>query len=410
MGAILSVALALRVALFFFVELRPGRFDFPDSHRYLRVARNIAAGLGAIESPDRRASTDPLYPAVLSLGIRLGCESDAAVFRFARIVNALAALVTILLLWALGRRTVGDGPALFAAAVFAVDPILLFFNALVLTETVYIFLLVAALACWSRSTGAGGGWWTLATGAALGLGALTRSTALLLPVVLIPAMAVFANSARLVDSGNPALDATSRQTPPASLAANLAILILGFVLVIAPWTVRNHRVVGHFVPVRVGMGASLLEALGPWADGGPGMERIKYPDLPPTAGEYERDRRYRAAAVEWIRRNPARAVELAFIKLGRTWSPWLHAPGYRGGPYQVIAVVSVVPVYLLALVGLWVMRRQPARWLWLLAPAAYYSAVHMVFVGSVRYRLPAMPLLFLCAGAGLRRLTRRRPS
>jgi hypothetical protein len=36
----------------------------------------------------------------------------------------------------------------------------------------------------------------------------------------------------------------------------------------------------------------------------------------------------------------------------------------------------------------------------LLAPAIYLSAVHMVFVGSVRYRVPIMPILDVLAGVG----------
>ena len=143
LAAILLAAVVLRAGLLFYAETHPEPFDFPDSHRYVLVAQNIAAGLGPIESDTVRAGTDPLYPLILSLGIRLGADDGASVMRFGRIVNAFFAIVSIVLLAALTRRLVGPRAALIAAAFLAVDPILLFFNALVLTETCYVTLLLA---------------------------------------------------------------------------------------------------------------------------------------------------------------------------------------------------------------------------------------------------------------------------
>ena len=37
----------------------------------------------------------------------------------------------------------------------------------------------------------------------------------------------------------------------------------------------------------------------------------------------------------------------------------------------------------------------------LLSPAIYFTLLHVIFVGSIRYRLPAMPLLFLFAAAAI---------
>ncbi len=423
---LLAVAVAARGAVLAWAEKSPEQFDFPDSHRYVRVARNIAASLGPIDSEAVRAGTDPVYPWVLSLGLRLGLESDRAVFRLARIVNAAAAVASVMLLAAIGRRLFGGRAGLIAAAILAVDPILLYFNALVLTETLYIALLLGALYCTARAATAGDAdappsaprdcrapvAWCLAAGAAMGLGTLTRSTALLLPLFMIP---VF-GAAPLRGS---------------RLVSILAVLI-GAAGIMTPTILRNYHVVGHFVPVRTGSGPSLLEALGPWADGAPGMDRIIYPPMPEGVGEYERDRLCREAAWAWARANPGAAVRLAFVKAGRTWSPLLHAQGHSGGIQQVVSVVTVVPIYILALAGVRRLRSGrhapgkdagregspraaedlgglPGRWLiaLLLVPAAYFTLIHMVFVGSVRYRVPVMPLLFLLAAVALDKLLAR---
>jgi hypothetical protein len=41
----------------------------------------------------------------------------------------------------------------------------------------------------------------------------------------------------------------------------------------------------------------------------------------------------------------------------------------------------------------------------LLAPVLYFTLVHMVFVGSIRYRVPVIPMLFVAAAVTLSRLS-----
>jgi hypothetical protein len=111
-----------------------------------------------------------------------------------------------------------------------------------------------------------------------------------------------------------------------------------------------------------------------------------------------------------VREEPLRVLGLAVQKLGRTWSPWLNAEGFRAWPVQAAMVVWHVPLYLFAILGL--ARRWPAGgaagecggWLlkvFLLIPVLYFSAVHALYLGSVRYRTPLMPLVCVFAAAGV---------
>lgn len=177
--------------------------------------------------------------------------------------------------------------------------------------------------------------------------------------------------------------------------------VLASAAVLLPTVIRNYRVIGHFVPVRVGSGESLLEALGPWADGGPGMDRIVWPADDGQADEYERDRNCRQAAIAWAASHPRETLDLAFAKFARTWSVTMNFSPYTSLLYGLICWLTVAPVYFLAAAGLWSIRRQPALVALLLAPAVYFTLIHMVFVGSVRYRLPAMPLLFVAAALAI---------
>lgn len=413
---IICLGLLCRIALLLYVEQRPRRFDFPDSHRYIRVARNIAAGRGPIESETIRAATDPLYPAMLSVPILLGAESEEAIMRSGRIINIAFALMSIAILASLTRRLLTDRSALIAATILALDPILLYFNALVLTESCYITLLLGAVYCLVRfgtfpsqrevedptlalPLSRGGNTrklsmgWLIGAGLGMGLGILLRSSSLFLPLLLVPFVW---HSVRRLSNG-------SRSFNTSTVLAS-AIFLLSSVVVLIPTIICNHHQFDRIVLVRTGGGASLLEALGPWADGSPGMDRIVYPPTPPKANEVERDEIYKRAAWTWARDNPTAVLKLAWTKLLRTWSVTIQAPGYQNSAYAAICWATVAPEFVLALYGLWLLRRR--RWLLflVLAPASYYTLVHMVYVGSVRYRVPAMPLIFVLVGVAISHL------
>jgi 4-amino-4-deoxy-L-arabinose transferase-like glycosyltransferase len=386
---IILLGAGLRAAVFVGAECRPDRFDFPDSHRYMAVARNIAAGEGPIESEQVRAGTDPLYPYMLAVGVKLGCDGDAALMRFGRLLNALAGLASVILLTLLARRLAGDGPALAAALILAIDPILLFFNGLVLTEAPYTAMLLAGVYCIIRVGGQRDGiYWATAAGAFLGAATLMRSTNLFMPIAMLPFVWHFAK---------PGLPHRIRMVAMV-LAVAAAMLI--------PTTTRNYRLFGSVVPVRTGSGAALMEALGPWADGSPGMDRIRYPEFPAGAGEIQRDRLCRQAAFTWAAEHPRQVLALAWAKLGRTWSITISATDYSSRLYKAIAWLTVAPEFALALGGLGLLRGRRAVVALLLVPAIYFTLVHMVFVGSVRYRVPAMPFLFVLAGVALHRMIR----
>ncbi|MFQ5429828.1 MAG: ArnT family glycosyltransferase [Phycisphaerae bacterium] len=418
LGAIVAAAVVLRVGLLVYADRRPALFEFPDSHRYVDVARNIARGLGPIETDGPVAGTDPLYPFLLALWIPVVGDEEAVIMRVGRILNAAFAVASVLFLAALARRLAGDHVGLFAAVMLAIDPILLFFNALVLTETAYITVLLAGVYCIVRlgtpsaiptvdresrplSRGDGGvaghsgrppiadrlPTWAILGGVCLGLGTLLRSSGLLIPLALAPFVWHRAGGG----------DRWRR-----SIGATACFLLAGGVMQ-APTIIRNARLFHAFVPVRTGSGASLMEGLGPWADGGPGMDRIVYPAGAAGAGEIERDRLCRREALAWARAHPAEALRLAWVKLKRTWSIALHATGYVSWPYRVICWLTVAPVFALAAGGIVLWRRRRWEVLLLLLPAVYFTLVHMVFVGSVRYRVPAMPFLFVLAAVALRR-------
>lgn len=431
--AILLVAAALRIGIVHYANTHSNRFMWPDSQRYMLVAGNIAAGQGPIVSPADRTGADPGYPLLLSWPARFWPGNIEKIAAIGRWMNVPAGLATVLFVAYLGRLLFGARAGLIGASILAAQPIQVYFHGLVLTEVLYTTLLIGSLYVLARYMMGGGGANLFLAGIGLGLAALTRSSGLFLPVPLLPivAYAGWRRAGPIADEekGTAPLgccrwglspfpqtedtgsDAQAGRVSPApgrtvaprgrfsSVIASLVVFCVCYACVLAPMAYRNYRIVGAMVPVRTGAGATLLEGNGPWADGGPGMEKVQWPEYPPGANEYVKDKINQHKAMEYIKNDPAGFLRLAGSKFLRTWNIRMNLSQYQSPLYDVLAILATVPVYVLLVVGWWRHRRQVSRWYVLIVPAVYFSLLHMVFVGSVRYRYPAMPALMVLAGA-----------
>lgn len=190
----------------------------------------------------------------------------------------------------------------------------------------------------------------------------------------------------------------------------------GMVVVMLPWWIRNARAVGCFVPTTLEVGASLYDGLNPRADGGSDMafvdDFVRHEREHPSASkdtplEVRVDRRMRDEALAWARANPGRVVRLAGIKFLRIWNIWPNEESLAAWPVRLVIMLTYVPVLVLGILGAaQTVRRGWPYWLcWF--PAVYFTLLHVVFVGSIRYRQPAVLGLIVLAAGWL--ATRREP-
>jgi hypothetical protein len=68
--------------------------------------------------------------------------------------------------------------------------------------------------------------------------------------------------------------------------------------------------------------------------------------------------------------------------------------------YRAVALLFAVPFYVLLIVGVFAGRLGRRAAMFLLAPALYFTVIHAMTVGSLRYRVPAEPPLAVLAAAG----------
>lgn len=398
---VLVVAFALRAAwavgLHFWLQQQGRTFLIAgDAEGYWELAGDIADGRDyAVYDPPRRVLRMPAFPAILALP-RVLFEQPLLP---ARIMLAAVGTVACGLVYVLGRTLFDPGIGLMASALAAVSPALVGFTPLILSETLFATCLLGSLiamawlvrgecpgteAAHPRAIRSAGWGRAIATG--LAVGGLIGATCYVRPSWLLAAPLF--GTAYVVQSA---------EKGKALIVA--ACVLSGAVGILVPWGLRNQRVTGHFVLTTLWMGPSLYDGLGPQATGDSDMTFFDRDNVMGQGlSEYEMNRDYADRAKAFIREHPARVLELAAIKLWRYFKPWPNAEQF-GGPLPAAMIAAfVVPMFVLAARGWWIVRSDVWSWGLTVGPLLYFAMIHMVFVSSLRYRLPAeYPLLVLTA-------------
>jgi hypothetical protein len=178
----------------------------------------------------------------------------------------------------------------------------------------------------------------------------------------------------------------------------VSIFFVTAVCVLVPWGVRNYRVCGAIIPVSGAGGYVLYQGNSADATGGTGgmNERgVDYQDpkeAPKNLTEIQQDSYLRGLAVDFIKKNPGRFVELALIKFWNMWRPY-HADTRMIS--KIVMCASYVPIVVLALAGFLLSLKEWRRHLVFYLLLAYYIGVHMILLGLIRYRYPMEPLLVI---------------
>ncbi|HEX4826001.1 MAG TPA: tetratricopeptide repeat protein [Candidatus Polarisedimenticolaceae bacterium] len=395
LGAILAAAFALRLGHWLAVRHEPFVAQLiVDSQEYDRWAQEIASGqwIGT-----RVFEQAPLYPYVLAAAYKVAGHTVAVVY-------LLQIVASIFGLWALARagRAIGQEDAgLIAAGLGALYGPFLFYDVLVLKESLAVttvcFLLWALAA--AAASGRPSRW--LVAGGVLGVLVLLRENALL----TVPFLALLAvrRPFRLAPAG---------------------AFVLGAILPLVPVAARNAYVGGDLLPTSASGGMNFYIGNNATADG---TFRPVVPGKQIPALEQQESRRVAEVAVghaltpgevsswwmkrslTWASAHPGAFVLLQLRKVGLYWAwpelpdtfdyAWMRTRSFvLGLPLLQFGTVSLLAI---AGFGLILHRRTLGTWApaWALAGAWMLSTV--VFFLLSRYRLPGIPPLLLLAALPL---------
>ena len=377
------------------------RFYFPDSESYWSLARSIARGEAYVfGEPPRYVFRAPGYPLLLAGYFRVSAGEPPVLA--ARMLSVVCGTLAVAGTYWLASLLFNRRAAVLAASISAVYPGAIAVSGFLLTEAPFMAVLPVQLACWYLAVGSTGGgrrstsWrWGLASGLAGGIATLIRPSWVLATFAL-----AMVQPGRLRDRRRWLLAATA---------------LCGMTAAMLPWWLRNYAITGHLVPTTLQVGASLRDGLHDQATGGSDMRGVEIeqqqlfeffrtaaavagdPDQPLAEVEWEVNQTLARRAARWAGDHPAATLRLAVAKFARTWNVWPNEPGFRRWPVRLVVFASYLPVLIAAAVGCWRSRDQLLAITICLLPAMYFTALHVVFVGSIRYRQPAMLTLAILA-------------
>jgi 4-amino-4-deoxy-L-arabinose transferase-like glycosyltransferase len=364
--------------------------QLPDQREYLDLGRHIFGSDGLWMADPRFRQTvyayrTPGYPFLIGL-----CAGRLAVVRVVQSVWDCSSAVAIFLL---ARRWLSRRGAVFAAALVAMNPYLIFFSGLILSETLFtamlcwgVALLVLSDGPWPPTDRKRVAWF--GGGIILALAVLVRPGAILIPVVIGCAAAL----------ANRDIQRTYRSKWPLPVAATM-LLLTG--LALFPWAARNRWAVGAWIWTSTNDGITRYDGFNPDATGASDQRFVQSMPWTRDMTEVARCRYFARLADDWMAAHPWQALKLAAVKSARTWSPMPLSRQYGGRWfYRATGLTYGVGFDLLLLIGL---RRTnlpgPAKRL-LLLPAVYFTFAAALSVGSLRYLVPAEgPMAILAASA-----------
>ena len=414
---VLLLALGLRVgaALSVHTYLGAAGREFliaGDAAGYWELGQKVATGQEySLYTPPRQAMRMPGYPVFLAASIHLGGKRLLPV----RLLQACVGTAACWFVHLLGTMLIDERTGLLAAALAAVSPTFVGFSPLILSETLFAATLLISLILMAKLAGewpllrnsnvadaesstqsSCRIWLAVGTGIAVGMACYVRPSWLLTaPLFCVIHLLMTWISRRHNATG------FTRAVMPAK-ALECVFVVVGLAATLAPWTIRNSQVIGHAIPTTLWVGPSLYDGMHPGATGDSDMEFFETDNLLATMTEYEMDHEYRRRSWEFVRENPGRAIQLGLIKIGRLWKPWPNAAQFRQWWLCLIVAAFFLPTAGFALFAA-IRRRCDVRCLLLTAgPVIYFTVIHSVFVGSLRYRLPAeYPLLILSAAGAI---------
>ncbi|NJL33504.1 MAG: hypothetical protein HC893_06170 [Chloroflexaceae bacterium] len=318
------------------------------------------------------------------------------------LVQAVLSLGTLLLLAELARSMFESHRAgVMAAVLAAVFLPYASYASQLLSETLFTFLMAATLLLAEAARRRDLDWrWLLMCGMVWALATLTRPISLFaLPLGV--GLVLFSGLLRRIIR-QPAVEAL----PPRRRLIGAVALVAGFVLLLAPWSLRNYAVHGHFILVDTNGGTSF------WLGNlrAPDERELQFVWNETIPNLAERQQVAVARALENIRAEPLlflsrlrnKAVSLwqFDVRLFAANAPIGITLDERSLAFAVASDVQYVLLLLLALVGIVFARRHEHHLVLLLWPV-YGTLLSAVSLGHPRLRLPLIIFAFVYAALPL---------
>jgi len=376
-----------------------------DETDYFAGAVSIADGDGYTVDGVPMVRRAPVYSYFLAGLFVVSGPSVAA----ARVTQVLLGTMVVLLIFVVARIYFGDTTAIIATALAAVNPFMIFVSGYLLTENLYIVLLLLCLWVLPTVASFAGSWRAIIVGGVLlGLASLTRPTGFTYALWVAAASVIFLRASwrdRLLRPG---------------------VFMALVVLCLLPWGLRNQAAYGKLTLFTLqggttfyqGNNASVLEEPSYYGGVAPLYMLPRHQEIR-TMATVPKDSLCWALGKQFLRDNKSKVPLLAARKFQRLWRfrSDVGMAGIRSGWWfdnnsvlgriastfdaGFVYALFVIPLFVVGLV--WTRREYQKLW-FVYGIIVAHTAIAMVFHGSLRMRMPIEPVIVMLAADAIRRL------
>ena len=391
--AIILLSMVISLSYSFYFQNKP----VVDAKKYDEVGWNIAQGLGYRINSDASFTRDyaifmvgPGYQFFLSGVYKVFGHNLGVVWFLQSLMLAFSGLLAFLTSKELFKNKWHPTIGLVAAGLVALSPDLIMSSSMILTDILGIFLMMFSIWAFLRFYNRGGILILVLSSAALAGAIMTRSALIL----LLPLLMIWLWQKKKL------------------MYALLATFIV--VSLFAPWTIRNWKTFGMFMPFNAAgymdfWWGNRVGATGELDDAPEITKYINEHDVK-SASEYSI-----LKGREFIFTQPIKFAGLVIKRASIYFSfirptGWWPFPGPRGYNFNWIRFVDLslsvlysVIIFTLGIAGIWKTLKDRATldekslWLFVIATALMPLSILWLFVES-RYRFPIYPLLAIFAG------------
>jgi len=357
---ILIFALVVRIVVFLFY---PDQL-FPDATAYRTIGKEIFAG----ETITNNIYM-PLYPMITY-------ATGGGFFQI--LLDIIISVLSVWLIFALSFQIFNVRlAALFSAAIAAIYPHFIFYSLSGLTETLFAFLILLALILLYRKD-------FFLGGCVLALSLLVRPTFDFLNPVLIILFISFVHALGI-----------------RSVVKYLGLFFISYVVIMSPWWLHQYEKYDEFVRLSLGDGIILYSGNNPLNLSGGGIvgDDVDMSSFGKEQNPIIKNNMMKDAAFSYIVENPGRFIELAGLKFVRFWRLWPHTSSYQ---QWYIVAASILSYGLVLFCSIGFICKNARYYIKTLLPIfsifLYLTIVHMITIGSIRYRFPLEPFLVIFSG------------
>ena len=372
-----------------------GLWEGGDTPDYIEIAKNLVFNHAfAYTSPDGALRYTAYRPVTYPALIALLWTGDEPPINFVVAIQVILGSLTVVATYLIARKHFNRGIAIVSASLFALSPIAIIYTGVILTDSLFTFLLVAACYLWGNKK-------SKVAGLLFGLASLTRP--IIFPfLLLLPLISFF-----------PLFKDMRRSLFTIAVIASLVTL---------PWIARNSLLFGQLtLTQRSGYGNNFLygtietplygDHIWPWLTKLPMTQDVE------GLNEVEQDRRKLKIAVNRIAENPfgwlkvrVKQYPRLFFESGDSPLGGLHLPPMSQAVEESDFLVIFIKVgFVAASAALFLffafgfagfIKRYP-RLLHIYLLPMFIMLIHLPMWTESRYLLPVMPFVYIIAVYGL---------